>query len=159
MRSWAWWKLRIAETVVAIVLATCLIAVAGVVADRQRTAVPASAWLRVNEIYVPDHPVGSNPAMIYDRIVGEEFEGFWIVEVQRQTYTGLWTTTCSGSGVSNYSPGKIIENNTVSWGWFVGEKCPVPPGLYRLRITYTLSKPGWPPKRVFVLSNEFKVEA
>lgn len=157
MKSLAWWKLRIVETVIAVFVASCLIVVAGVVADRQRTAVPAAAWLRVNEIYVPDHPVGSNPAMIYDRIVGDEFEGFWIVEVQRQTYTGLWTTTCSGSGVSNYSPGKIIENNTVSWEWFVGDACPVPTGHYRLRATYTLSKFGWPAKRVFALSNEFRV--
>lgn len=159
MKTWAWWKLRLFETGIALVLSTSLIAVSGVVADRQKGAIPAAAWLRVNEVYVPDHPSGSNPAMIYDRVIGDSFEGFWIVEVQRQTYTGLWGTVCSGSGVSQYVPGKVIENNTVTWDWFVGDACPVPPGLYRLRITYTLSKPGWPPKRVFALSNEFKVGA
>lgn len=157
MKTWAWWRSRAAELAVALVMATVVIEVSRIVTDRQREAVPASAWMRVNEVYVPDFQTGGDPTLIYDRTVLEEFDGFWIVEVQRQTASGLWTTVCSGSGVNSYSPSEIIENNTVTWSWYVGTRCVVPEGSYRLRTTYTLARSGWPPKRVFNLSNEFNV--
>lgn len=157
MKSWSWWKSRIIELTVAVLMASAVIQVGEIVSDRQRESVAASSWMRVNEVYVPDFRAGESPTIIYDRTVLEQFEAFWIVEVQKKTDTGLWATVCSGSGVNSYDPTEIIENNTVTWDWYIGQPCRVEPGRYRLRSTYTMSRPNWPAKRVFNLSNEFVV--
>ena len=54
---------------------------------------------------------------------------------------------------------EVISNNTVTWSWFIGNSSEVEPGQYRLRVTYTMTRPGWPAKRIFVLSNQFNVRA
>jgi hypothetical protein len=119
--------------------------------------VPADAWFRVNEIFVPDHERGSNPSMIYDRMILEPFRGFFVVEVQQQLENGLWFSACSGSGMSDYEVGEAIKDSTVTWEWFILRACPVPPGTYRLRVSWELKKLGWPSKEAVALSNVFKV--
>jgi hypothetical protein len=144
---------------VALVIATVVVQLASEVSDRQKDLLPASAWLVVNEVYVPDFEEGKPPMVLYDREIHENFDAFWIVEVQRKTVGGLWSSVCSGNGVNEYDPAEVIPNNTVSWDWYINAKCEVPPGTYRLKTTYTMTRPGWPQKRVFNTSNEFKVTA
>lgn len=127
--------------------------------QREQDMTPASAWFKVNEVYVPDHEVGSNPPVIYDRQIIESFRGFFLVEVQRKLENGLWWSACSGSGISDYEAGEAIPSNTVDWNWFVYRDCPVPPGIYRLRTSWEMKRPGWPVKNVVSLSNEFTVVA
>lgn len=157
MRSWTWWRARALELGIAIVIAGGVIEVSRAIQQQRMELVPASSWLRVNEVYVPNHTTVENPQIIYDRVVLTEFEGFWIVELQKRAGGGLWATVCSGSGVNAYDPTEIIEKNLVSWETFVGHPCPRVAGDYRLRVTYTLTRPGWPPKRVLALSNDFTV--
>lgn len=159
MKRWDWWRARFAEGAVALVIATVVIQLAGEVSDRQKYLLPASAWFVVNEVYVPDFPVGEPPDILYDREIYENFDAFWIVEVQKQTPNGLWTTVCSGNGVNEYDPSEVIPGNTVSWPWFINADCMILPGTYRLKTTYTMTRPGWPQKRLFNLSNEFRVTA
>lgn len=152
-----WWKARAVETAVALFIVSAVISLSGTIADRQKELLPASAWFTVNEIYVPDFEVGALPDMIYDRVIHENFDGFWIVEVQKKTTNGMWATACSGNGVNEYDPEEVIPDNTVSWNWFIGRNCAVDPGSYRLKMTINLTRPSWPDKRLFSLSNQFQV--
>lgn len=152
-----WWKHRFFELLAALGMASFIIVISQAVAERQRDLVPALAWFQVNEVFVPDHEMGQDPVLVYDRNVLEPFEGFVITEVQRQADSGVWITVCSGTTIRSFDPGELIENNTVSWSWFIGNACEVRPGAYRLRITYTMTRIGWPAKRTFVLSNQFVV--
>lgn len=150
-------KVRLAETSVALVVVWLVIQISGFVQDAQRGFVSPSAWFEIREIFVPDHVEGSNPLMVYDRIVHEEFRGFWVVEVQRREPDGTTHMVCSGSGVNDYEPNKSIPQNQVSWSWFIGRSCAVPPGKYRLRVSYDLTRLGWPLKHVVAISNNFDV--
>lgn len=141
----------------ALAIVAVVIQLSGEIADRQKELLPASSWLVVNEVYVPDFETGSCPNILYDRAIQENFDAFWIVEVQSTKNDSLWTTELSGSGVKEYDPAEVIPDNTVSWPWFTSTSCDVRPGLYRLKTTYTMTRPGWPQKRIFVLSNEFRV--
>lgn len=159
MTTWAWWRSRLGETAAALVIVFVVIQLSAQLANRQKTLLPASAWFVVNEIYVPDFYPGEYPNVLYDRVIRENFDGFWIVEVQRDTSRsgGLWTTVCSGSGVNEYDPAEVIPDNTVSWAWFTNTECDMDPGVHRLKATYTMTRIGWPQKRIFALSNEFRI--
>jgi len=157
MKSWSWWRSRLGETAVALVIVAVVVQLSGEIAERQKELLPASSWLVVNEVYVPDFEQGDYPNIIYDREIQENFDAFWIVEVQRTSDVGLWSTVCSGSGVNEYDPAEVIPDNTVSWVWFTNTECDMDPGVHRLKTTYTMTRPGWPQKRLFVLSNEFNV--
>lgn len=157
LMSWSFWFRRIVEITVALLLAFVVIQLSASVNDRQRGLLPASTWFVVNEIYVPDHGSGSNPLMIYDRVIRENFRGFWVVEVQSVNPNGLFQNVCSGFGTNDYDTSEIIVDDKVRWVWFVGRECAVPAGDYRLRVSYTLKKPGWPEKEVWAVSNVFTV--
>jgi hypothetical protein len=146
------------EFVVAILLFYAVIQFSDRIEQRSRSELPASAWFKVNEIYVPDHVVGSNPPVIYDRVILENFRGFFVVEVQKKLDNGLWWSACSGSGVSDYHISDALPaNNTVDWEWFVSRPCVVPAGIYRLRVSWEMKRSDWPVKSVVSLSNEFLV--
>lgn len=157
MKKPHWAILRTGELASAVALAGAIITVSHVVAERQKLSTPAEAWLQVNEIFVPDHHEDQDFAVVYDANTRERFDFFRITEVQQKSEQGIWVTACSGSTIGTSEPGAVLVNNTVTWGWLVGQSCSMPAGAYRLRVTYSLSKPGWPIKRVFVLSNVFNV--
>lgn len=145
------------EILVATFLFYAVVNVSAKINDSDQAAVPAEAWFRVNEVYVPDFHEGENPKIIYDRQVIEPFRGFYVVEVQKQLNNGLWWSACSGSGVSDYEVGEAIPQNTVRWDWYISRPCHVEPGTYRLRSSWELRRPGWPAKQLINLSNEFHV--
>lgn len=153
--AWVWH--RIVEATMALLLFYAVVQLSERMNQQERESLPASSWFKVNEIYVPDHAQGSNPPVIYDRTVFALFRGFFVVEVQKQLDNGLWWSACSGSGVSDYEPGEAIPDNTVTWEWFVTRPCPVPPGIYRLRVSWEMKVPGWPTKNTVALSNTFTV--
>lgn len=153
-----WWKRRLVELAVALALSTGVVQIAGIVSWRQKELTPPNAWLAIREIYVPDFAMGETPDLIYDREIRANFNGYWIVEVQKKTEAGLWSTVCSGNGINEYDPSEVLPNNTVSWRWFIGEKCEaLGVGVYRFRASFSMSRPGWPEKRLTALSNEFRV--
>lgn len=149
---------RFGELAVALVLVTGVVQLSSFAGDQKKDRLPVGAWFEVGEIYVPDHAAGSNPLMIYDRTIREGFTGFWIAEVQRVKANGLFQHECSGFGTSQYSTDEIIENNEVTWEWFLGRPCEVPPGRYRIRTSYTLKRAGWPEKEMTAISNIFTVD-
>ena len=158
MMMWNFWARRLLELTAALMLTYLVIQLSVAVGQRQKDVLPASAWFAVNEVYVPDHAEGSNPFMIYDRSIRENVRGFWIAEVQRVGSDGLFQNECSGFGTSDYDTTEVIVDNTVSWEWFIGRPCAVPPGRYRIRVSYTLKRAGWPEKEVLAFSNTFTVE-
>jgi hypothetical protein len=153
----SWLRIRLAEIAVALILVIGITYLTGAFTSQYRQSVLPQAWYSVSEIYVPDHPAGSDPEMIYDRIIRQPLTGFWVVEVQRRDEGGLFYSACTGSGVSYYDTDEAIPNNTVNWSWFIGETCAVPPGQYRLRAQWTIRPDGWPEKRVIATSNVFTV--
>lgn len=155
--KWEKAKRIASEFVVAFLLFYIVVDLSNRFAEQQQAMVPADSWFKVNEIFVPDHKSGSNPLMVYDRQIFENFRGFFIVEVQQQLANGLWFSACSGSGVSDYEISEAIPDSTVTWEWFVFRPCPVPPGAYRLRASWEMRKSGWPTKETVSLSNVFKV--
>lgn len=150
-------KIRMAEISVALVVVWLVIQISSFVQNTRRDMVSPSAWFEVREVFVPDHVEGSNPLIVYDRIIHEEFRGFWVVEVQRREVDGTTYMVCSGSGVNDYEPEDTIPDSRVAWDWFIGRACIVPPGGYRLRVSYDLTRIGWPVKQVVAISNNFRV--
>lgn len=155
----AFWRWRGLELTIAGMLLVCAIYIFDNLQQRQRAGVPAENWFRVNSIFVPDHANGENPPMTYDRTISEQFQGFWVVEVQRLDHaTGGFVPQCSGAGVSDYEPADYIPENIVKMEWFIGKNCDEsPPGEYRVRASWTLRRPGWPEKTVVAYSNLYKV--
>jgi hypothetical protein len=151
------WKQRILEVTIAAALAILAIQVITYFRAIAREEVPVSAWFSVAEVFVPDHRAGTDPVIIYDRTVFENVRGFWIVEVQRREYGDLSFTECTGYGINDYEVSDTIPENRVSLSWFVGKECNLTPGTYRLRVSYSFRKQGWPVKDLVVLSNTFVV--
>lgn len=166
LKTWSFWRQRLLELALAALISMSVIQTTDRLSQRERDILPPSAWFTVNEVYVPDFTEGENPTLLYDRIIREEFRGFYVVEVQRQLEDGLWFAPCSGSGVRDYSPDDALPQsadapgNYVTWDWFInraGEPCRPEAGVYRLRTSYELSRPNWPIKTTLNISNTFMV--
>lgn len=156
-RSWVFY--RAAELMIALTIVAATLYIVDNVRQRSRMSVAASTWFTVPDIFVPDHNVGENPEIRYERSIKEPFQGFWVVEVQRQE-GDAFVLECSGSGVNDYEPADYIPNDMVRWSWFIAKSClEVPPGKYRLRASWVLRRDGWPEKTVVKYSNLFTVHA
>jgi hypothetical protein len=149
-----------AEVAIAALVAFGLLTLLQARQEAAQEQIVAEEWFRVNEIFVPDHEVGSNPLMIYDRDIINGHRGFWVVEAQRQITPGQasFANECSGSGVGNYGEEDVLPEEGVKWEWFFGRPCVIPPGIYRIEMTKDLSVPGYPIKAMRpVYSNTFRV--
>lgn len=161
MKDPRWWGQRLIELAAAVALFYMSVALIEYREAVSKANVPAEDWFVVNEIYVPDHPVGSNPNMVYDRTILVGHRGFWIAEAQRISpdgREGLFENACTGSGVDDYDPSDVLgPDSTVDWTWFFGRPCVVPPGAYRIQLTRDMTKPGYPVKQDQNFSNTFHV--
>lgn len=146
--------MRKAEIIAAAVLAGVIALAAHVVADRQKSAVPVSAWIQTDEFYVSNSLPGQDPILSARFLVLDDSEGFWVSEVQRLTVGTQWEPVCSLSGVARMVPAFTRE---YSWRDLVKPSCVLSPGQYRLRMVFVLARPGWQPKRLPVTSNGFSV--
>lgn len=157
-----WWFTRFWETLMAAAFVYLLTSWIVAREDRRFDDLPPTEWFEVFEIYVPDHEVGSNPIVGYDREIKVNFDGFWIAEVQQRNLlkgseTGFFAA-CSGSGTNHYETTDYLDPDLVTWEWFLGRPCVVPPGTYRIVVTYDMRRPGdTRVKRYRVLSNVFEV--
>lgn len=107
--------------------------------------------LSVNKVYVPDHLIGEDPEMVYDRTVNEAFYGRWLVRIY-SIESDL--PVCSGSGSALYDEVDSLRGVTLSW--YIGKQCNLQPGQYLLRSTWSVGE-GYPPVRN--TSNVFEVLA
>lgn len=155
--SWEFWRFRMMELAVAIVIAFGVIYFTNLVTNQYRASIPPNAWLAVAEIFVPDHEVAEDPMIIYDRIVRQDFPGMWVVEVQKQEPGALFSPACVGSGVTEYRVDTVLPDRRVSLSWFVGKHCYLRAGTYRIRATWTIQLPEWPEKKTAYTSNLFRV--
>lgn len=159
--TWGWrnfWRFRVLEFSVALMIVTSSAYLVDRVQTRLRADIPADNWFVVNQIYVPDFPVGADSTITYDRQIKEPFLGFWVVEIERQIEGGRFVLECSGSGVNDYQVSDYIPDNAVTLSWFVGAKCAaLQPGPHRLRASWKLKREEWPEKSVVAYSNIFEV--
>lgn len=158
--SLRYWALRLAESLIAVGLAFVFITLMEYREDQRKLDIDAADWWQVNDIFVPDHEAGSNPNMIYDRTILHPHRGFWVVEAQRQNVDmqgGVFGAACTGSGVNDYDMEDVIPGNTVTWAWFFGRPCAIPPGVYRLQLTKDMTVPDYPVKSARNFSNVFRV--
>lgn len=156
-----WWITRPIELLAAF---TVVFMLTSFIDQRERDrfgSIAPTEWMEVTELFVPDHEVGSNPLLAYDRIVKENFRGYWVAEIKsRDSYVsdGRFFTACSGNGASDYDTEDLIDPAKTSWEWFVGRPCKIPPGVYRIEVTWDMKVPGFDQaKRYTVLSNPFRV--
>lgn len=148
---------RAVELMIAMAIAYLTIQFVTYFRDVRRDSIPATAWFEVVEVFIPDHDAGTDPRIVYDRIVHENVRGFWIVEIQRREYGELSFTECTGFGINDYEVLDLIPDRQVSLSWFVGKDCALGPGAYRARVSYSFQKNGWPVKDLVALSNTFVV--
>lgn len=152
-----WWRNRLGELAVAIVIAIGIIYFSTLSIQQYRATVPPNAWIAINEVFVPDHAEGEDPKIIYDRTIRQDFSGLWVVEVQREEGDALFSPVCVGTGATNYSTDVVLPERRVALSWYLGKNCELEPGRYRLRSTWTIQMPDWPEKKSTHTSNIFTV--
>lgn len=160
--SLVFWRSRVIELVVAMMSVYLLTAYIEKRELTQRAAVPASDWFVVEELFIPDHEVGSNPQIVYARQIRQPFRGFWVAEAQQRgedDRSAGFFTQCTGSGTNDYELTDILPNDRVSWSWFFDRPCVIPPGTYRVVVSYDMMRPDYPVKRQEARSNVFRVYA
>lgn len=153
-----WWRYRMAEAAVAVVLVIGIIYFSTIATNQYRRSIPPNVWFAVTEVFVPDFEQGTDPDMIYDRTVRQPFSGFRVVEVQREEDDGLFSNYCQTQSIASYDVDGMSFARKVKWDWFVGAACHVGPGKYRLRVSWTIQADGWPEKMITATSNIFNVE-
>ena len=159
MRTVSWWWHRTVEMVVALTVVYVFTGALEQRNERLLNQVEPTEWMEIEELYVPDHSVGSNPILVFDKRVKTPFLGFWIAEVQlRDIEPNLgFRSACTGIGEEGYTPEPGVPEREVRWSDFLGKDCSVPPGVYRIVYTVDMRVPGYPVKRLRALSNVFEV--
>lgn len=115
---------------------------------------PASAWFTVDAMVIPDHRVGENPVIDFERTIKKSMTGRWSVETQK--FNGSrWVTVCRGSGISNYSIDEDLPR-PITLNWYRGA-CETEPGLYRLQTVWLFSDGTGLTRSVQNESNDFNV--
>ncbi len=159
--SFRWFVRRATEAFIALTLAYLTVHLIEYREAVKRADVPATDWFILDEIYVPDHDEGSDPTMVYARRILTDHRGFWVAEAQRVNpdgRQGVFQNVCSGSGLDDYDTTEVLGvGNTVSWSWFFGRPCRLPPGTYRIQLTRDMSKTGFPVKQTRDWSNTFHI--
>jgi hypothetical protein len=154
----AWWRYRVLEILVAICCLAAILYLRDKWVESVRADVSPAAWLSINDIYIPDHAVGDAPEITFDRTIKEEFQGYWIVEVQKRDAEGNFHLVCTANGIRNYDPAYVIPNKSVGWKVFAGGQCAgLSSGEFRVRVTWIMRKPGWPEKTLVKYSNVFSI--
>jgi hypothetical protein len=124
-------------------------------------AIPATDWFEVNELFVPDFEFGQDPLLAYERDIRRPFQGFWVAEVESrdaQVTPERFFAACTGSGTNNYDPADYLDPAKVTWSWFLDRPCHIPPGTYRMVVTWDMKIEGSDRvKRYRAMSNVFTV--
>jgi hypothetical protein len=94
---------------------------------------PPSDFFEVT-VSVPDHAVGDDPKVVYERKVHRNMRGAWLVEIR-----GLHPATfqCSGDGVSLYQEGEADIDLSLSE--FTGKDCELPAGQFFLTARWDMT--------------------
>lgn len=117
---------------------------------------PASLWFSAI-IRVPDHRVGDNPIVQYQRIIRKFAVLTWNVEIVRDEAEAGKQQYCVGSGVNIYAPDEA-KSSPLPLAKFAGvERCDLPSGRYVMNTCWHWSLWGIYPKAFCTQSNRFIV--
>jgi hypothetical protein len=159
--SFIWTSIRTGELLLAVLVVFVVTSRIEQGKQDRFDSIPPTEWFEVSELFVPDHEVGDDPLVVYDREIKTPFQGFKAVEVERRDGSldrERFLASCVGSGLDFYNPDDSLDPASVTWSWFIGRPCVVPPGTYRLVATWDMRSPEFDPvKRYKVLSNVFTV--
>ena len=150
------------EAAIGITLAASLIFAYDSLINLYRNNIPVMAFFEVYEVFVPDHIVGSNPTLIYNRDIKQPFYGRFTIEVQELTYNSsnhfTLKTVCTATGAHTYTPTTFVGPREVTWNWFMEDQCDIiQPGTYRLNTTWSVIPEEFSPKTAVNVSNAFTV--
>lgn len=123
-----------------------------------RDSAPASEYLEVNQISIPNFVEGDNPIFSYDRIIKKTFSATWTAEIQ---LAGTNTAVCPSTHTANYSPDKKLPAGGPTLNWFMQREplpdCIIGPGNYRLYVCWTIDRLDAVDARMCKASNVFTV--
>lgn len=121
-----------------------------------RDYVPTTDWFDAQELVVPDFNVGIDPVIAYNRIIKQDVQGTWIVDVQKITEKGL-VSSCIGKGEALYSTKKVLPLEGITLEWLVGKECHLNEGTYQVEVKWTFDIPDYGVKYETIKSNTFTV--
>lgn len=116
---------------------------------------PASWWLDVRDVHVPDFVSGADPTIEVDRVIYGAFFADWKVEIY--TTDGALVEWCQGDGSNDYQVSDRLHKVTMFSWWMDREPCSLPAGEYVLKTSWKLHPPDFPEKQVRSTSNVFTV--
>lgn len=120
---------------------------------------PASDWLDVQAIRVPDFAEGEDPLLLYEMDRKEKVVGEWNAMV-RPVGEPTNETRCPGSGQATYKPNVKMPDTGVRMSWFMGKHCNLKPGQYVIDLGITFTPDGQSvPKTEEAVSNVFTILA
>lgn len=128
------------------------------VARIYKNSLPISQWFVATQLYVPDFNADEPPFILWDRTIKKPFTADWVVNVQAFLPSSKTFNTCYGDGRGSYSPEKALPAEGVTLEWFVGKKCFLLPGKYRLEATWIIHRDGYEDVTVKIASNVFTVK-
>jgi len=128
-------KKRLLEITISLFLFMLFVISYDYVQDQRRELAPVTEYFEVRQIAIPDHSQGEDPIIIYDRTVHKPFRGTYNIEIQKAgTLQPL--ESCIGRNTINYSPEKKLPEDGPTLSWFLGKKCDIPAGSYRIEACW-----------------------
>jgi len=123
--------------------------------DLRKEAEPIDNWLVIKSIQVPDHVLGEDAAVIYDREIKRPFIGTWTASVEAVPANRDFL--CRASGVNDYQPGDALPSGGVTLSLIFGAHCPWYAGNFVLRTAWEIRREGYDIKVVRQTSRVFRV--
>lgn len=127
-----------------------LIYIAGSIAwyqyQESNNTAPATNWVEVTGLTVPNFQLGVNPTIDYVRDIKQAVSSSWSAELRRYSDTSdNYDVVCERSGFSELEPGRAPPATGWTLGSFAGTDCVESltlPGRHRLMITWELRPSG-----------------
>lgn len=148
----------IGQLIVGAVLASLIIMSLNYWNDRARHLEPSERWMTVSKLEVADHQVGEDAVVILNREILQNFTASWIAEVhEQQEEPDRFARACWGNGINDYAQGETLPT-PLKLSWFMGVKCNLKAGRYRLCGTWRIWPMNYPDKILRFCSPVFRVK-
>lgn len=119
-------------------------------------ALPASDWMVVNDVFVPDTVVGEDFHIFVDREIKQPFDGHYFVQLRRFPSN---TNACTADARTPYRPDAELEN-PLEWSWWAFPQCEhyrPEAGQYRVHTQWDIDTGEAGVKEISNVSNVFTV--
>jgi len=91
-------------------------------------------WMIVSAVSVPDHRIGDDPMIVYDRTVFQEFDAQWIADVYSVEGEEI-ILLCTGDGFSHYDPEEKLGQVPL-YAWYLERECGLNVGNYVIKTRW-----------------------